>query len=62
MLVNKEHLGFAHRSLRYSAIIKDGSIMKKFVEPGKNKILNFNVEIDTPVPGWYTVLSKITGN
>ena len=32
------------------------------VEPGKNKILNFNVEIDTPVPGWYTVLSKITGN
>ena len=36
MLVNKEHLGFAHRSWRYSAIIKDGLIMKKFVEPGKN--------------------------
>ena len=31
------------------------------VGPGKNKILNFNVKIDTPVPGWYTVLSKITG-
>lgn len=36
MLVNKEHLGFANRSWRYSALIKDGSIMKKFVEPGKN--------------------------
>ena len=36
MLVKKEHLGFAHRSWRYSAIIKDGLIMKKFVEPGKN--------------------------
>jgi len=30
------------------------------IEAGKNEIINFNVTIDTPVPGWYTVLSKIT--
>ena len=36
MLVNKEHLGFGKRSWRYSALIKNGSIMKMFVEAGKN--------------------------
>jgi peroxiredoxin len=36
MLVNKEHLGFGHRSWRYSALIKNGAVMKMFVEPGKN--------------------------
>lgn len=36
MLVNKEHLGFGHRSWRYSALIKNGAIMKMFIEPGKN--------------------------
>lgn len=36
MLVNKEHLGFGYRSWRYSALIKNGAIMKMFVEPGKN--------------------------
>ncbi len=36
MLVNKEHLGFGQRSWRYSALVKNGAIMKMFVEPGKN--------------------------
>ena len=36
MIVNKEHLGFAHRSWRYSAVINDGVVEKMFVEPGKN--------------------------
>ena len=36
MLVNKEHLGFGHRSWRYSALISNGAIIKMFVEAGKN--------------------------
>ena len=36
MIVNKEHLGFAHRSWRYSAVINDGVVERMFVEPGKN--------------------------
>ena len=36
MLVNKEHLGFGQRSWRYSALVKNGAIMKMFIEPGKN--------------------------
>ena len=36
MLVNKEHLGFGHRSWRYSALISNGAIIKMFVEDGKN--------------------------
>ncbi len=36
MLVNKEHLGFGQRSWRYSALVKNGAIMKMFVEAGKN--------------------------
>ena len=35
MIVNKEHLGFAHRSWRYSAVINDGVVERMFVEPGK---------------------------
>jgi peroxiredoxin len=36
MLVNKKHLGFGDRSWRYSALVKNGAIIKMFVEPGKN--------------------------
>ncbi len=36
MIVNKKHLGFAHRSWRYSAVINDGLVEKMFIEPGKN--------------------------
>ena len=36
MLVNKAHLGFAHRTWRYSALIINGEVTKIFVEPGKN--------------------------
>ena len=27
----------------------------------KTKTLTLDINIETPVPGWYTVLSKITG-
>ena len=36
MLVNKQHLGFAYRTWRYSAIIDHGLLTKMFAEPGKN--------------------------
>ena len=36
MLVNKEHLGFAQRTWRYSALIINGEVTKIFEEPGKN--------------------------
>ena len=36
MLVNKEHLGFAQRTWRYSALIINNEVVKMFVEPGKN--------------------------
>ncbi len=34
MLVKKENLGFGERSWRYSMHVKDGEIVKMFVEPG----------------------------
>ena len=36
MLINKQHLGFAQRSWRYSALLINGQVIKMFVEPGKN--------------------------
>ena len=36
MLVNKEHLGFAQRTWRYSALIINGEVTKLFSESGKN--------------------------
>ena len=36
MLVNKEHLGFAQRTWRYSALVINGEVIKMFIEPGKN--------------------------
>ena len=36
MLVNKQHLGFAYRTWRYSAVIDNGQLTKMFAEPGKN--------------------------
>ena len=36
MLVNKEHLGFAQRTWRYSALIINNEVVKMFAEPGKN--------------------------
>ena len=36
MLINKEHLGFGHRSWRYAMIVNNGIIEKMFIEPGKN--------------------------
>ena len=36
MLVNKEHLGFAQRTWRYSALIINNEVIKMFSEPGKN--------------------------
>ena len=38
MLVDKAHLGFAHRTWRYSALIINGEVIKLFVEPGKNDV------------------------
>lgn len=35
MLVNKENLGFGQRSWRYSMLVKDGVIIKQFIEPEK---------------------------
>ena len=34
MLVDKDNLGFGHRSWRYSMLVDDGNIEKIFVEPG----------------------------
>jgi peroxiredoxin len=34
MLVDKSNLGFGERSWRYSMLVKDGEIVKLFVEPG----------------------------
>lgn len=34
MLVKKDNLGFGARSWRYSMLVEDGEIIKKFVEPG----------------------------
>ncbi|KAL0480476.1 peroxiredoxin [Acrasis kona] len=34
MLVEKQNLGFGSRSWRYSMLVKDGKIVKQFVEPG----------------------------
>jgi peroxiredoxin len=36
MLVNKEHLGFGHRSWRYTMVVDDGVVEKWFEEPGIN--------------------------
>ena len=36
MLVDKQHLGFAHRTWRYSALIINNEVVKMFAEPGKN--------------------------
>jgi len=36
MLVNKEHLGFGHRSWRYAMVVDDGVIEKFFEEAGIN--------------------------
>lgn len=36
MLINKDHLGFGHRSWRYSMLVHDGIIEKWFEEPGIN--------------------------
>ena len=33
MLVNKEDLGFGMRSWRYSMLVKDGQVVKMFIEP-----------------------------
>lgn len=35
MLVNKDDLGFGERSWRYSMLVKDGRIVKMFIEPEK---------------------------
>ena len=35
MLVNKEELGFGRRSWRYSMLVRDGVIVKMFIEPNK---------------------------
>jgi len=34
MLVDKDNLGFGHRSWRYSMLVDDGDIKQMFVEPG----------------------------
>ena len=36
MLIDKQHLGFAHRTWRYSALIINNEVVKMFAEPGKN--------------------------
>lgn len=36
MLINKEHLGFGHRSWRYAMVVNNGVIEKWFEEPGIN--------------------------
>lgn len=36
MLINKDHLGFGHRSWRYAAVIDDGKVVAWFEEPGIN--------------------------
>ena len=38
MLVNKEHLGFAQRTWRYSALVINNEVVKMFIEPGKNDV------------------------
>ncbi|MBK8324554.1 MAG: glutathione peroxidase [Betaproteobacteria bacterium] len=35
MLVDKSNLGFGKRSWRYSMLVKDGTIVKQFIEPEK---------------------------
>ena len=35
MLVDKSDLGFGQRSWRYSMLVKDGTIVKQFIEPEK---------------------------
>jgi peroxiredoxin len=34
MLVDKDNLGFGHRSWRYAMVVDDGRVEKMFVEPG----------------------------
>ncbi len=36
MLVDKENLGFGKRSWRYSMLVKDGKVIKMFIEPEKD--------------------------
>jgi thioredoxin-dependent peroxiredoxin len=36
MLIDKDHLGFGHRSWRYAMIVEDGRIVAWFEEPGIN--------------------------
>ncbi len=36
MLVDKANLGFGKRSWRYSMLVKDGTIVKQFIEPEKD--------------------------
>ncbi len=36
MLINKDHLGFGHRSWRYAMVVEDGRISAWFEEPGIN--------------------------
>src|SRR5262249_48369832 len=35
MLVDKSHLGFGRRSWRYSMLVRDGVVVKMFIEPEK---------------------------
>lgn len=36
LLVNKDNLGFGKRSWRYSMLVKDGTVVKMFIEPEKD--------------------------
>jgi peroxiredoxin len=36
MLINKDHLGFGHRSWRYAMVVEDGQVVAWFEEPGIN--------------------------
>jgi thioredoxin-dependent peroxiredoxin len=36
MLINKDHLGFGHRSWRYAMVVENGHIIAWFEEPGIN--------------------------
>jgi thioredoxin-dependent peroxiredoxin len=38
MLINKDHLGFGHRSWRYAMVVDDNQIVAWFEEPGINDV------------------------
>jgi peroxiredoxin len=49
MLVSKSNLGFGERSWRYAAVVKDGIIVKLFVEAGQRDNANSDpYEVTTP--------------